>query len=79
MSSTIRTPKIFEVIIVLLLFFMIMILSTAVYDIPLQLAMLVVWFLFIGYGLYLGYTYNHLQKAIADGIHSGIEATLVLT
>src|SRR5699024_876874 len=29
--------------------------------------------------LYLGYTYNHLHKAIAVGFHSGIEATLVLT
>lgn len=79
MDASARAPKSGEVIAILFLFFVIMIMSTAVLDIPLQLAMLAVWFLFIGYGLYLGYTYNNLQKAIADGIHSGIEATLVLT
>ncbi|GAB3059365.1 Na+/H+ antiporter NhaC [Virgibacillus ainsalahensis] len=77
-NDDVRLPKLSEVIIVLALFLIIMSFSIISFDIPLQLSLFVVWFLFIGFGIYLGHKYNTLQKAIAKGIYEGIEATLVI-
>lgn len=76
--TTPRLPRMYEVIITLTLFLVIMTSSIVFFDIPLQLSLLTVWFLFILLGMILGHTYIALQKSIALGIYEGIEAALVL-
>src|SRR5699024_2108837 len=72
-----RLPNFFEVVISLVLFLGIMLSSIVIFDIPLQFSMFVVWFLFIGFGIYLGHSYNDIQDAIAKGIHEGLLVVLI--
>ncbi|MEI3610663.1 Na+/H+ antiporter NhaC [Pseudogracilibacillus sp. SO10305] len=78
MENKVRLPSKLEVIILLALFLLIMASSALWMDIPFQLSLFIVWFLFIIGGLYLGHTYNDLQGAIASGIYKGMEATLIV-
>jgi NhaC family Na+:H+ antiporter len=73
-----RKPNIFEVFIVLLLFLVIAFSFTGVFDLPIQLALLIALFLVILLGLRLGYSYQDLQDAMKGGISSGLEAVLIL-
>lgn len=45
---------------------------------PIQLALFAAWFIAIALGLRLGHSYAALQRGLIDGIHSGMEAVLVL-
>ncbi|MCM3160767.1 Na+/H+ antiporter NhaC [Metabacillus litoralis] len=76
--NKIRQPKLFEVFTVLILFLLIMYVSLAVYNLPIQLSLLASWFLVIFLGLRLGHSYNNLQTAVAKGIYTGLEAILVI-
>lgn len=76
--NNIRQPKLFEVFTILILFLLIMYVSLAVFNLPIQLALLSSWFLIIFLGLRLGHSYNNLQTAIASGINTGLEAILVI-
>ncbi|ADL12061.1 Na+/H+ antiporter NhaC [Acetohalobium arabaticum] len=46
--------------------------------ISIHLAIFSGWFLAIGVGLSLGYTYEELEDAISDGIHNGMSAVIIL-
>lgn len=76
--NNIRLPKASEVFILLVLFLIIMASSAIWLDLPFQLSLFIVWFIFITGGLYLGHTYGDLQSAIAEGIYKGLEATLII-
>jgi len=77
-KKVIRLPNMYEVVILLALFLVIMTTSIIMFDIQLQLSLFIVWFIMIGMGLYLGHAYNELQSALGDGIHKGIEAIFII-
>lgn len=73
-----RLPNSFELFLVMGLFLVIMYFSLAVYELPIHLALIAVWFVLIFLGLRLGHIYDDLQKSIATGIFSGLEAILII-
>ncbi|MEH6945627.1 Na+/H+ antiporter NhaC [Bacillus sp. JJ634] len=74
----IRLPSILEIICTLGLFLVIVFSFTAFFDLPIQLALFISWFIVISLGLRLGFRYEELQKAITTGISNGLEAILIL-
>ncbi len=52
--------------------------SKRFFDLPIQLALFISWFLVIALGLRLGFRYQELQDAITKGISNGLEAILIL-
>ncbi|AZV43428.1 antiporter [Peribacillus asahii] len=74
----IRLPSILEIICTLGLFLVIVFSFTAFFDLPIQLALFISWFIVILLGLRLGFRYEELQKAITTGISNGLEAILIL-
>ncbi|SDJ12949.1 Na+/H+ antiporter NhaC [Natribacillus halophilus] len=74
----IRLPNGLEVLGILLVFIAIMFLSLAVFDIPIQMALILAWTAIILFGLYLGHNYYSMQDGIQEGISRGLEATLIL-
>ncbi len=76
-DTHVRLPKIGEILFVLAIFMFIMTSSVIWFDLPFQLSMFVVWFVFIFFGIYLGYGYGELQSSIASGIHKGLEALFI--
>lgn len=76
-DTRVRLPKIGEILFVLAIFMFIMTSSVIWFDLPFQLSMFVVWFVFIFFGIYLGYGYGELQSSIASGIHKGLEALFI--
>jgi len=78
MNKKVRLPNMYEVVLLLALFLVIMTSSIIVFNLELQLSLFIVWFIMIGMGLYLGHTYNELQSSLAEGIHKGIEAIFII-
>src|SRR5699024_11682637 len=78
MKKEAREPTLIEILILLLIFLSIMTSSALWLDLPFQLSLLIVWFVFVLGGLYLGHTYSNMQGAIAEGIYKGMEATLII-
>lgn len=76
--KSVRLPTILEIVCTLGLFLVIVFSFTAFFDLPIQLALFISWFLVILLGLKLGYRYEELQKAITTGISNGLEAILIL-
>ncbi|RPF52188.1 Na+/H+ antiporter NhaC [Aquisalibacillus elongatus] len=73
-----RLPTLGEVGFVLVGFIVIMYLFIVQFELPIQLALLTVWFLIMIVGLRIGYTYYQMQNGIIKGITDGMEAVLVL-
>ncbi len=76
--NTTRLPSMWEIMIVLALFLAVVISFATVFDLPIQLALFISWFIVMALGVRLGYTYNQLQGAITRGISNGLEAILIL-
>lgn len=74
----VRLPSMLEIIITLGLFLIIVFSFTTIFDLPIQLALLISWFIVILLGLHLGHRYQQLQGAITNGISNGLEAILIL-
>ncbi|WP_227369723.1 Na+/H+ antiporter NhaC [Halomonas sp. M20] len=74
-----RLPTVKEVVGVMVGFIAIMFLYINVFELPIQLALFTAWFLVIGLGLMLKFSYAAMQQGLIDGIHNGMEAVLVLT
>lgn len=78
MKSKGKLPSIPILITILVLFVVIMFGYIVILELPIQLALLTVWFVIIGFGIYLKYTYLELEKGLLKGIHEGMGATLIL-
>lgn len=76
--KTIRLPYMWEIIVTLGLFLAIVFSFTALYELPIQLALFISWFLVMILGARLGHRYQDLQGAITKGISNGLEAILIL-
>ncbi len=73
-----RLPFMWEIILTLGLFLAIVFSFTAVFDLPIQLALFISWFLVMLLGVRLGHQYQEMQGAITKGISNGLEAILIL-
>ncbi len=78
MSSQARLPKLTEVALFFVIFLAIIFSFIMFFELPIQLALFISWFIIIGFGLKLGHTYDDLQGAITNGIYNGLEAVLIL-
>lgn len=76
--KSVRLPTIPEIIILLLLFLAVVFSFQTIFNLPIQLALFISWFLVIALGLRLGFRYQELQDAIIKGIANGLEAVLIL-
>ncbi|MDI3091008.1 Na+/H+ antiporter NhaC [Priestia megaterium] len=76
--KNVRLPSMLEIICTLGLFLAIVFSFTVIFDLPIQLALFISWFLVILLGLRLGHRYQELQVAITSGISNGLEAILIL-
>ncbi|MBM7588251.1 NhaC family Na+:H+ antiporter [Bacillus pakistanensis] len=74
----VRLPSMFEIVFTLGLFLVIVFSFTTIFDLPIQLALFISWFIVILLGLRLGHRYQQLQGAITSGISNGLEAILIL-
>lgn len=74
-----RLPSLSETLFVLIGFGAIMVTFIVVFGISIHLALLTTWFLIIGLGLKIGYSYKQLQDGLLSGINDGLEAVIVLT
>lgn len=77
-NTSTRLPYMWEIAIVLGLFLAIVFSFTAVFELPIQLALFISWFLVMVLGKRLGHRYDELQGAITKGINNGLEAVLIL-
>src|SRR5699024_10438436 len=73
-----KQPKLYEIVVVLLIFLLMMSLSVAVFDISFQIPLFASWFLLIAFGLELGYTNNEFENSIYTGIADGYVGVLIL-
>jgi NhaC family Na+:H+ antiporter len=71
-------PSIPMLLLILVLFVVVMFGFIVILELPIQLALLAVWFVVMGFGIYLGYSYQEMEKGLLKGIHEGMAATLVL-
>src|SRR5690625_7682265 len=78
MSADKRLPTLPEVLFVLVGFVLIMFLFVVQFGIPIQLALLTIWFMIMLVGLRIGYTYLVMKQGILKGITDGLEAVLIL-
>ncbi|WP_158233919.1 Na+/H+ antiporter NhaC [Sporosarcina sp. P34] len=74
-----RLPSLAEVLFVLIGFGAIMVTFIVVFGISIHLALLTTWFLIIGLGLKIGYSYKQMQDGLLSGVNDGLEAIIVLT
>ncbi|PIC86188.1 Na+/H+ antiporter NhaC [Sporosarcina sp. P20a] len=74
-----RLPSLAEVLFVLIGFGAIMVTFIVVFGISIHLALLTTWFLIIGLGLKIGYSYKQMQDGLLSGVNDGLEAVIVLT
>ena len=63
-AKNIRLPKMGEILILLTIFMVIMFSSVSLFDIEIAMAIFIVWFIVIGFGIYIGHSYEALQKSI---------------
>ena len=73
-----KLPSMGQVAIVLGAFLALAFSFTAKLDLPIQLALFIGWFLVMGLGIKLGYKYQALEAAAAEGIFKGMGAILIL-
>lgn len=71
-------PSIPMLLLILVLFVVVMFGFIVILELPIQLALLAIWFVVMGFGIYLGYGYQEMEKGLLKGIHEGMGATLVL-
>ncbi len=63
---------------ILVMFVIIMFSFILVLELPIQLALLTIWFMIMGVGIYLGNSYLHMERGLLQGIHEGMGAILIL-
>lgn len=73
-----RLPSLAMLFTILGLFVVIMFGFIVILELPIQLALLTVWFMIMGFGLYLGYGYLKMEKGLLKGIYEGMGAILIL-
>src|SRR5699024_8922761 len=73
-----KLPSVRIIFSILVLFIVIMFGSIVILELPIQLALIVVWFMIMAFGIYLGHTYLELEKGLLKGIYEGLGATLIL-
>src|SRR5699024_3961541 len=78
MKSKGNLPSVPMLIAILVLFVIIMFSFIVILELPMQLAFLMVWFVIMGFGLYLKYSYFEMERGLLKGIHEGMGATLIL-
>lgn len=77
-SKLTRLPNAGEVIAVLIAFVGVIFLFLNVFEMPIQLALLAAWFVFIALGKRLGLSYSDMEKGIIRGINRGMQAVLII-
>lgn len=77
-QSTKRLPSMLQVALVLGTFLALAFSFTSKFDLPIQLALCIGWFLAMGLGVKLGHNYKDLEGAAAEGIFKGTGAILIL-
>lgn len=73
-----KLPSVAVLLLILAAFVVVMFGFIVVLELPIQLALLTVWFVIMGFGLYLGYNYNDMEKGLLKGVSEGMGATLIL-
>lgn len=73
-----KQPKLHELLILFSLFIATAFSFIAIWDLPVQLVLLIALFLAVILGMKNGYSYNELNKAIKEGVHSGLDVLLIL-
>lgn len=73
-----KLPSMPVLLLILVLFIVIMFGFIVVLELPIQLALLAIWFMIMGFGLYLGNTYVDMERGLLKGIYEGLGATLIL-
>lgn len=67
-----RLPSVTMLISIMVLFVVVMFGSIVILELPIQLALLLVWFVIMGFGLYLKYSYFEMERGLLKGIHEGM-------
>lgn len=78
MARKSKLPSVGILLMILGLFVVIMFGFIVILELPIQLALLVVWFMIMAFGLYLGYGYLEMEKGLLKGIYEGMGAILIL-
>ena len=78
MDNNYRLPTGKEIIFILIAFIITMFVVVIYLGLPIQIALLLIWFIIIIVGLKIGYSYNQLQVGLCKGIYEGMEAILVM-
>jgi len=78
MSSDRRLPSKWEVVIVLLLILTTFYISIAELHLPIQLTLFGCWFIVLGLGIKIGFSYSEMQIGLVKGIYKGLDAVLIL-
>ena len=77
-NKQVREPTILEVLAVLVIFLVIMFSFVAIFELAIPLALFISWFVVIGFGMRLGFTYENLEEGLKDGIREGMGAIFIL-
>ncbi|RJX68423.1 Na+/H+ antiporter NhaC [Vibrio sinensis] len=77
-QRTLRLPSLTQVFVSLGLFLLMAFSFTAKFNLPIQLALYIGWFIIILLGLRLGHKYKELEQAALNGISNGLGAVLIL-
>src|SRR5690625_3519980 len=78
MTKKKKLPSLGVLLTILGLFVVIMFGFIVILKLPIQLALLVVWFVILGFGVYLGHKYLEMEKGLLKGIYEGMGAILIL-
>lgn len=78
MDNNYRLPTGKEIIFILIAFIVTMFVIVIYLGLPIQIALLLIWFIIIIVCLKIGYSYNQLQSGLCKGIYEGMEAILVM-
>jgi NhaC family Na+:H+ antiporter len=73
-----RLPTIYEILFLSLLIVGVIFLFVQVFALPIQLALLVSWFIVMAMGKILGLNYRQMQQGLTTGIAQGMDAILIL-
>ncbi len=78
MERKLPLPSMLQVFLVLGTFLLLAFSFTAKFNLPIQLALCVGWFLAMALGIKLGHKYKDLEAAAGEGIYKGMGAILIL-
>ena len=78
MTNNIKLPSLGQVFVALAIFLGLAFSFTTLFELPIQLALFISWFVVIILGVRLGHTYKSLEGSIAKGIYNGMDAILIL-